>query len=534
MIRNSRALLHEQLIGLAGRRKRACLTRMLSRAIPMTQRALSRSGVRRGWLSLLGIRMRGQPMELPAYGLEFLRDVFRPGIREALLCLARKNAKSAIVAIWLLACLCGPLRRRGWRAGVCSISKLKAAELKVQCEQIAIASNLRGLKFRRAPAPGRIESEFGAVDVLAADSNAGASAGFDLAICDELGLLKERDRDLIASLRSSVSARDGKFVALSVFGSAPFIPEILERRGAPGLAIHLYQAPEKAALDDEAGWAAANPGLTLGIKSERYMRSEATRVKVSIADQSSFRALDLNLPATPSTEMLVSLDDFRGCETEELPARDGPCFVGVDLGSSASMSAAVAYWPKTFRLESWAAFPSMPSLAERGSADGVGNLYERAVELGELMTFPGRVTPAGDFFAGVLDALQGADVQSIGADRFRRAESIGAFESANVPWRRVWRGVGASATADGSYDVRSFQSAIIERRIKLCPSVLFPSAIGSCTLRRDAAGNPAIHKSKAIARIDLVSAGVIATGLAQLHGSRPSREVVFTFVGASG
>ena len=222
-----------------------------------------------------GHPLEGRPMKLPEYGLAFLRDVFRPGVREALLCLARKNAKSAIVAIWLLACLCGPLRRLGWRAGVCSISKLKAAELKSQCEQIAIASNLRGLKFRRSPAPGRLESEWGSVDILAADSNAGASAGFDLAIVDELGLLKERDRDLVASMRSSISARDGKFVSLSVFGSAPFIPEILERRGDRGLVVHLFQAAEKARLDDERAWRAANPGIAAGIKSGSYMRDEA-------------------------------------------------------------------------------------------------------------------------------------------------------------------------------------------------------------------------------------------------------------------
>ena len=289
----------------------------------------------------------GRPMELPAYGLAFLRDVFRPGIREALLCLARKNAKSAIVAIWLLACLCGPLRRLGWRAGVCSISKLKAAELKSQCEQIAIASNLRGLKFRRSPAPGRIESEFGAVDILAADSNAGAAAGFDLAVVDELGLLKERDRNLIASMRSSVSARDGRFVSLSVYGSAPFVPEILERRGDRGLVVHLFQASAKARLDDESAWAAANPGIAVGIKSARYMADESRRVKTTTSDQASFRALDLNRPAVPSTELLVSVDDFLDCETKDLPPRDGPAFVGVDLGSSASMSAAVCYWPKT-------------------------------------------------------------------------------------------------------------------------------------------------------------------------------------------
>ena len=78
-----------------------------------------------------------------------------------------------------------------------------------------------------------------------------------------------------------------------------------------------------------------------------------------------------------------------------------------------------------------------------------------------------------------------------------------------------------------------FQAAIIERRIKLRRGVLFPSAISCTTLRRDVGGNPSIHKAKAISRIDLCSAAVIATGLAALHGSRPSREVVFSFVGAS-
>ena len=263
-------------------------------------------------------------MVLPEYGVGFLRDVFRPGVREGLLCLARKNAKSAVVAVWLLAHLCGPLRRLGFRAGVVSTSKLKANELKSQCEQIAIASGLRGLKFRRSPAPGRIESVFASVDVLAADSNAGAAAGFDLAVVDELGLLRERDRDLIASMRSSVSARDGRFVSLTVHGGSPFVPEILARRGDPGLVVHLFQAEEKARLDDEGAWASANPALALGIKSLEYMRGEARRVAVTVSDQASFRALDLNRPSTPSTELLVGVDDFVDCETDKLPSRDGP------------------------------------------------------------------------------------------------------------------------------------------------------------------------------------------------------------------
>ena len=87
---------------------------------------------------------------------------------------------------------------------------------------------------------------------------------------------------------------------------------------------------------------ASNPGIKLGIKSLGYMRGEATACRNhGTSDQASFRALDMNRPSTPSTELLVSVDDFLDCETKDLPPRDGPAFVGVDLGSSASMSAAV-------------------------------------------------------------------------------------------------------------------------------------------------------------------------------------------------
>ena len=50
-------------------------------------------------------------MELPAFGVAFLADVLLH--REFLLCVARKNGKSAIVAVFILALLSGPLRRAG-------------------------------------------------------------------------------------------------------------------------------------------------------------------------------------------------------------------------------------------------------------------------------------------------------------------------------------------------------------------------------------------------------------------------------------
>ena len=226
-------------------------------------------------------------------------DLFDPDVREILLCISRKNVKSAAVAVLLLAHLIGPIRRAGFRAGVASVNKGKAGELKQQMDDVATASGLTDLTFRRSPAPGRVESPYGSVDILSADASAGHSSGYDLAVIDELGLLKERDRPLVNGLRSSISAKGGKFISLSVRGSSPFIPEILARRGDTALRVHLFEAPKGAALDDERAWHAANPGLALGLKSIEYMRDEARRVAVTIADQSSFKALDMNLAIDP-------------------------------------------------------------------------------------------------------------------------------------------------------------------------------------------------------------------------------------------
>ena len=465
----------------------------------------------------------GQPFAIPPYGVAFLKDVFDPAVREVALIIARKNAKSAIVAALLLAMLTGPLRRVGFRAGVASLNKAKANELKMQMESIKNAAGLHGVKFLRSPAPGRVETASGSVDILSADGDAGAASGFDLAIVDEIGLLEERNRDLVNGLRSSVSARDGKFLSLSVFGSGPFVPEILERhiQGEAALRVHLYQADADAALDDEAQWHKANPGLSCGVKSLSYMRDEAARVATTLADQPSFRALDLNIPGSPDKAMLVAVRDWLLCEVAELPPRDGPCYVGIDLGGSVSMTAAVAYWPLTRRLETFAAFPDTPGLAKRGEYDGAGQIYERAAVNGDLVLHPGRVVNAGRFVGDTLDALAGSDVRAVGCDRFRKAEAMSAFEAGGLTCPVVWRGTGASATADGSADVRAFQTAVVTVKIQaLASNEVLRLALSETQVDADPRGNPALSKAKSKARIDLVQAGVIALGLAASERTR--------------
>ena len=214
----------------------------------------------------------GDPMALPDFAVAWLRASW--DAHESALSTARKNAKSAIAAVVCLGYLCGPLRRPGWRGAIASLDKNKAGELRRQVAEIAAASGLVDVKVRRSPYPGVIESASGTLDTLSADRSAGHASGYDLVIVDETGLFPIRARELLAGLRSSVSARNGAIRHISIRGDSILFREILEN---PSVVSHVHAAPDDCAIDDEAAWRAANPGLG-SIKSIEYMKNEVTRV----------------------------------------------------------------------------------------------------------------------------------------------------------------------------------------------------------------------------------------------------------------
>ena len=434
----------------------------------------------------------GKPLVIPEYALAFLEAALKAGVREAGLFVARKNAKSAVIAALLLAHLAGPMRRKGWRAGCASLSREKAVELWQQAEDVATASGIKGVKFWRSPRS--IESAYGKVDVLAADSKQGHASGYDLVVCDELGLYHpERGRALVQGLISSTSTRDGRLLAISVIGDCPLSAELIERKGDASTVVHVHQAPPTCDLQDEGAWRAANP--TLGtIKSVSYMRDMARRAAANPTEAVAFRAFDLNSPGSVSDDMIVSLDRWTPCAAKRRPERRGSCVIGLDAGGSASMTAAAVYWFDVGRLEVFAAFGDTPSLPERGLGDGVADRYKKMADRGELMTFPGRVTPLSEFLAWLGDLLQGETVVRLIADRYRQGEVLDALNKAALPWVVEWRAVGSGPS--GSADIRSFQRSVLSGRLRPGESLLLESAIFEARLRYDGNGNPALDKGR--------------------------------------
>ena len=304
------------------------------------------------------------------------------------------------------------------------------------------------VKVRRSPYPGVIESASGSLDTLSADRHAGHASGYELVICDETGLFPERSRDLLAGLRSSVSARNGKVRHISIRGDSPLFKEILEN---PVVVSSVHAAADGCSIDDEAAWRAANPGLGT-IKSLDYMRSEVARVAGVASDEPSFRAYDLNQALSPTREAVCTPADLEACFVDDAEYR-GQAFVGIDIGEASSRAPRRS--PTGLRAAPFALgwrSVTTPTLVDRSRRDGADYAAMERI-CGELRTYPGRVVPVSEFVSQVEVDLSGVDVRTAVADGYRSGELLDC-----CPWplEIVRSGVGPS----GSQAVRAFQRAV--------------------------------------------------------------------------
>ena len=104
---------------------------------------------------------------------------------------------------------------------------------------------------------------------------------------------------------------------------------------------------------------------------------------------------------------------------------------------------------------------------------------------------------------------------------YKDSEVKDFLDRAAIRWPIEFRRVGAGK--DGGADVRSFQRLVHQHKIALAENISLVTAITKSTLRRDGNGNPAVDRASARGRIDVLSAAVIAAGLAESAFDRPPK-----------
>ena len=492
-------------------------------------------------LTLAGGDHDGEPFAVLPWERRFLLGAFR-GPGDAGLSIARGNGKSCFLSAVASAVVdpLGPLHGRRREVVVCAASFSQGRIIFEDCLAFLGARYDLGdrSEWRRQDSANLATLEYrpSGARVKCIGSDPGNAHGLRpaLALLDEPAQWEPGKRDrMYAAIRTSLGKVPGsKLVAL---GTRPADEEHFFSRL---LATAPYAQVHAAPLTAPPFWARtlrrANPSYDHLPSLRAQLAEEAVDARRDPDALASWRALRLN-QGTSDVARSVLLDAEAWKRAAALPepetAPRGGYVLGIDLGTSAAMSAAAAYF-RDGRLEAVAVFPETPTLAERGLSDGVGALYRRMHERGELVLAGRRVSDIPSLLAEVL-ARWGAP-SAVVVDRWREAELRDALEAARFPTASlVVRGQGFK---DGAADVRDFRRAVLSDRVRPSGSLLLTAAMAEARVTTDVAGNSKLAKAsqggrRVRARDDAAAAAIlaVAAGWRQWHAApRPARRRIRT------
>ena len=483
----------------------------------------------------------GERFRVLPWQRRFLRGAFAVE-GDAALSIARGNGKSTLVSAIACAVVDGPLRQSRAEV-VCVASSFAQGRIIFEHVRAFLEAAGRDLGDRKT---WRVQDSANVATVehrptgarvrcIGSDPKRAHGLAPVLVLADEPAQWEATKRDAMrAALVTAMGKIDGsRMIAL---GTRPADPAHWFAKMLDGGAdfAQSHQAGENDPPFRVRTWRKANPSLAAMPSLEKRIRREAADAKRDPAMLASFKALRLNEGTDDVLRsMLIDSSVWRRAERPEPVDMRGRYALGLDLGQSAAMSAAAAFWPESGRLDAFAVFPEFPDVRERGLADGVGNLYVRMVERGELLLAGRHVADVRALLREVLDrwGRPGAIV----CDRWREGDLHEALDAVRFPWTDV--AVRGQGFRDGGEDVRTFRKAIIGGAVLPSRSLLLRAAMGEARAIGDPAGNWKLAKKteggrRAEARDDAAAAAILAVAEGtRRHTRKPRRRLRTALVG---
>jgi phage terminase large subunit-like protein len=285
-----------------------------------------------------------------------VRDVYGPTfpnlrrkVRRAILSIARKNGKTALIAALVLAHLIGPEAVQNGEIYSAANDREQAAQVFKVCKQMVEADPELAALLTVVPSTKSIVCRHNGSFYRAISAEAGTKHGLNptLVIYDELAQAK--NRELYDVLDTSMGARaEPLFVAISTQSNDP--EHILSKLIDDGLSgedettvCHLYAAPDDCDLIDPAAWRAANPALG-DFRSLDDLAVLAAKAKRMPAEEPKFRNLYLNQRVAPHATLIARVD-WEACQRppEAAALRDGEAvYLALDLSAKNDLTALVA------------------------------------------------------------------------------------------------------------------------------------------------------------------------------------------------
>jgi len=364
-------------------------------------------------------KLVGKPIELMPFQQRFLREIYdNPhGTHTAVLSIARKNGKTALIACILLAHLAGPEAVQNSQIVSGAMSREQAGLVFSLAVKMVNMSPALSARIKIFPSGKRLLGLSKNVEyrALAAEGKTAHGLSPILAILDELGQVKGPTNPFIEAIETAQGAYDNP-LKIIISTQAPtdldMLSQIIDAPDDPRIVKHVYASPSDTALDDPAGWTAANPALGV-FRSLADVEKQCAKA-LSIP---SFEPAYRNLVRNERVELVApfvtrSIWEANGAPPEMKPKQK--VWGGLDLAEVNDLCAEVLVSDKgdvvpTFWLPA-------DGLRDKSKADKVP--YDLWAEAGYLQTTPGKSVRYRNIAVHLRQVFDTYDVQLYGFDRY--------------------------------------------------------------------------------------------------------------------
>lgn len=289
----------------------------------------------------------GQPVRLRDWQREVIREIYDSPTRRALISFARKNGKTALAAMLVLAHLVGPQARRNGHIYSAAQSRDQAAIVfSLAAKMVRMSNELNELVHVRDTAKELFCALTG-VQYKALSADATTAYGFSpvFVIHDELGQVRGPRSELYDALETAMGAQ-AQPLSIVISTQAPSDGDLLSvliDDAAIGhdakTKLFLFAADDTDDPWSEDVWRRANPALG-DFRDFDDLAETADRAKRLPSFEASFRNLFLNQRVTAEAHFLTpSVWKLNGEEPDLSVFDDAEVYGGLDLSGVSDMTA---------------------------------------------------------------------------------------------------------------------------------------------------------------------------------------------------
>ena len=478
---------------------------------------------------------QGRPFKLDAFQQRFIRDIYEPhigpnrAVRRAILSIARKNGKTALIAAIVLAHLVGPEAIVNGEIYSAANDRDQAAIVFKFCRQIVELEPELRAQIEIIPSTKTMLARRTGSVYRAVSSEVTTKHGLlpSVAIYDELA--QARNRDLYDVMDTAFGAREEPlFIVISTQSNDPehVLSKLIDdglSKIDPAIVCHLHAADDDCELDDETQWLKANPALGK-FRNREDLVAAIRKAKRLPAEEPKVRNLFLNQRVSPISS-LISRAEWMACADPAARLEEGEeVYLALDLSSIVDLTSLMvgsATEPVRIRPYFWKPADHLADHSLRDFGAGTRR-YEQWNEAGHLLVTSGRSIDPEAIALVIAELTQYFRVKGLAYDRWRINDLLREFDRIGlqayedggekagdglrlVPWGQGYRDMGPAIDA--------LELAVIERKLIHPNNPVLNWNMANAVATMDPAGNRKLDKEKARFRIDGAVALAMMLGL---------------------